>query len=219
MPDEVREIEEAEALIRRLPDTYAKEKSSRLFRLFRVIAAEFAQVRDALQTTERYRDIDQASGYTLDLLGSNVDQERGQVSDYTYRGLIKGRIARNLSAGDVDDIKQIVSVMLSIPVSEVTVTPLWRRIEQEPAAVEIAAPLTALAQYQLPPERWAQIMQLIVAAGVRAAVLLRGTFAFSQSPDQVEYDEKHGFSDEDRKQGGTLGAYYDAPTPELPIVG
>jgi len=217
VPDEVREIEEAEALIRRLPDTYAKEKSSRLFRLFRVIAAEFAQVREALQTTERNRDIDQASGATLDMLGANVGQDRGQVSDYTYRGLIKGRIARNLSSGDVDDIKQIVSVMLSIPVSEVTVTPLWRRIEQEPAAVEIAAPLNALAQYQLPPERWAQIMQLIVAAGVRAAVLLRGTFRFSRFPDQVEYGE-HGFSDVDRTTGGTLGAYYDAPTPELPIV-
>src|SRR5690606_26359548 len=202
---------------RRLPDTYAKEKSSRLFRLFRVIAAEFAQVRGALQTTERYRDIDQAAGYTLDLLGANVGQDRGQVSDYTYRGLIKGRIARNLSSGDVDDITQIVSVMLSIPVSEVTVTPLWRRIEQEPAAVEIAAPLNALAQYQLPPEQWAQLMQLIVAAGVRAAVLLRGTFRFSKFPDQVEYGE-HGFSDVDRTTGGTLGAYYDAPTPELPIV-
>lgn len=100
MADEQLEIQEAEALIRRLPDTYAKQKSSRLFRLFRVIAAQFAQVRTALQTTERYRDIDQAAGYTLDLLGANVGQDRGQVSDYTYRGLIKGRIARNLSSGE-----------------------------------------------------------------------------------------------------------------------
>ena len=91
-----------------------------------------------------------------------------------------------------DSIKGIVSVMLSIPVSEVSVTPYWRRVEQEPAAVEIAAPLHALAQYQLPPERWAAIMQLIVAAGVRASVLLRGTFQFSSLSAESQYDAVEG---------------------------
>lgn len=214
---EDKEIQEARALIDRLPDTYAKATSSRLFRLFRIIGAEFAQVRDALTTTEAYRDVDQATGATLDRLGANVGQDRGQVSDYTYRGLIKGKIARNLSPGDVDSIKGIVSVMLSIPVSEVSVTPYWRRVEQEPAAVEIAAPLHALAQYQLPPERWASIMQLIVAAGVRASVLLRGTFQFASLPAESQYAVDKGFADLEQTIGGRLGAYYDAPTPELPI--
>ena len=212
-----KELQEARELINRLPDTYAKETSSRLFKFFRVLGAEFAEVRDALTTTEEYRDIDRAAGETLDRIGSNVEQERGQVSDYTYRGLIKGKIARNLSPGDADSIKGIVSVMLSVPVSEVSVTPYWRRVEQEPAAVEIAAPLHALAQYQLPPERWAAIMQLIVAAGVRASVLLRGTFQFSSLPAESQYAADKGFADLEQTTGGRLGAYYDAPTPELPI--
>ena len=83
--------------------------------------------------------------------------------------------------------------------------------------MEIAAPLHALAQYQLPPERWAAIMQLIVAAGVRASVLLRGTFQFSSLPAESQYAADKGFADLEQTTGGRLGAYYDAPTPELPI--
>ena len=170
---EIKEIQEARALIDRLPDTYAKATSSRLFRLFRIIGAEFAQVRDALTTTEAYRDVDQAAGATLDRLGANVGQERGQVSDYTYRGLIKGKIARNLSPGDVDSIKRIVSVMLSIPVSEVSVTPYWQRVEQEPAAIEIAAPCTRWPKAAAPGGR----LSVIIAAGVRARCYSAGRFS------------------------------------------
>jgi len=214
---EEKEMQEAQALSRRLPSTYSRLTNSSLFRLFRIIGAEFAQVREALTSTERYRDVDQATGKTLDLLGANVAQSRGQVSDNTYRGLIKAKIARNLSPGDIDSIKRIVSVMLSVPVSEVSVTPFWRRVEQEPAAVEIAAPLYALAQYQLTPDKWVEIMRLIVAAGVRVSALLSGTFQFSSLSDQSQYDPEKGFANPEQTTGGRLGAYYDAPSPDLPI--
>lgn len=269
------EKEEARRLVERLPDTYTKEPGSKLFRFFRIMAAELNAIKDALTTTERYRDVDQAAGQTLDRLGSNVRQPRGQLVDDTYRALIKTKIARNLSRGDVDSVKRIIASMLSIDPSGVEMQMGWQDDPPEPAAVSIlSAPLDAIARFGLGPEQFAVIAERIVAAGVRVGVLLQGTFEFGDLPpllaadlepfqavhdpvlvgdsnvddgwvvdggtefdedsgleyflhvllgiDIYEYgptqsDDDRGFADEAQTIGGTLGAYYDAPSPELPI--
>lgn len=209
------EKEEARRLVERLPDTYAKEPGSRIFRFFRIMAAELNAIKDALTTTERYRDVDQAAGRTLDRIGSNVRQPRGQLADETYRALIKTKIARNLSRGDVDSVKRIIASMLSIDPSGVEMQMGWQGDPPEPAAVTLlAAPLDAIAHFGLGPEEFAAIAQRIVAAGVRVGALLQGTFEFDDFP---KLDPDKGFADEAQTIGGTLGAYYDAPSAELPI--
>lgn len=269
------EKEEARRLVERLPDTYSKEPGSKLFRFFRIMAAELNAIKDALTTTERYRDVDQAAGWTLDRIGSNVRQPRGQLADETYRALIKTKIARNLSRGDVDSVKRIIASMLSIEPSGVEMRMGWQDDPPEPAAVSIlSAPLSAIANFGLGPQDFAVIAERIVAAGVRVGVLLQGTFEFDDVPplfpadvqpfeaihdpvligDSVvdsdwlvdgeaafdedtgleywfhvvfgidiheygptQYDDERGWADEAQTIGGTLGAFYDAPTPELPI--
>jgi len=215
--DATNEVLETMQLVRRLPSTYTKNPASVLFRLFRIVGTECESLRKALLTTERYRDIDQAEGVTLDRIGSNVRQPRGLLNDVLYRAVIKAKVASQLSPGDLDSIKRIVAAMLGIDVTEVRVKALWRADPPEPAAVEIAAPLHALAKYQLSPERWSALMQLVVAAGVRAAVLLQGTFQLSSLPDESQYDSGKGMSNLEQTTGGRLGAYYDAPSPDLPI--
>src|SRR5690606_6031019 len=98
------ELVEAQFMVRRLPDTYNKEQESRITRLFRVIGQQVTELQRTLRTTERQRDIDQARGATLDAIGRNVSQGRGGLSDAAYRVMIKAKIARNLSPGDVDGI-------------------------------------------------------------------------------------------------------------------
>lgn len=215
LEDTTGEFVEAEHLVKRLPDTYNKTRGSRITRLFRVVGAEFAEIRRSLITTERMRDIDQATGATLDGIGRNVHQLRGQLNDRAYRTLIKAKIARHLSPGDVNSIKQVVSTMLDIPMSEVGVRQLWRADPPEPAAVEVSAPIHALAQFELSPTQFATIMQHIVAAGVRVTSLLGGTFELSE---QLEQDEERGLADDDMTFGGTLGEYYDiGDETELPL--
>lgn len=269
------EHEEARQLIERLPDTYNKSPGGRLFRLFRIIGAELAEVRATLARTEKYRDIDQATGRTLDYIGSNVQQPRGQIADEPYRALIKTKIARNLSRGDTNSVKRIIAAMLSIDPSGVELHPGWREQLPEPAAITIlSAPLDAIARFGLGPEDFAAIAERVVAAGVRVGVLLQGTFEFDTVPpllpvalvpfaaihdpvldDQsmvdsqwlvdgdaefdentgleyflhvllgidiyqhgpTQYDEERGWADEAQAIGGTLGAFYDSPTPDLPI--
>src|SRR5690606_10076868 len=135
------------------------------------VGSELAQIRLALRTTERYRDIDQATGATLDGIGRNVRQPRGQLSDRAYRTVIKAAIARHLSPGTVDAIKQIVAAMLDVPVTEINVRQMWTADPPEPAAVLITAPIGALAEFELTPAQFAVLMQRIVAAGVRVSSL------------------------------------------------
>lgn len=273
MPDK----DEAQRLVERLPDTYAKKPGSKVVRFFQIMAGELNAIKDALTTTERYRDVDQATGRTLDRIGSNVRQPRGQLADETYRALIKTKITRNLSRGDVDSVKRIIASMLSIDPSGVELQMGWRDDPPEPAAVTLlSAPLDAIARFGLGPEEFAVIAQRIVAAGVRVGTLLQGTFEFDDLPKlkvlaadlepfqaahdpvlvgdsivddgwvvdgEAEFDEDSGleyflhvllgidiyiyeygdldpdkgFADEAQTIGGTLGAYYDAPSPELPI--
>lgn len=208
-------LDEAKQLLKRLPSNYTKDESSNLAKMLEIVGGQIKSVKDALALAMAYRDVDQATGRTLDNIGRNVKQPRGTVSDATYRALIKAKIARNLSRGDINTLKAIVATMLSTDAGEVSVKPLW---ETEPAAVQVSAPLAPLAQFELTPSGFAQIVQEIVAGGVRAATLLQGTFQFSSQPDAVEIDQDKGFAPLDQSTGGTLGAYYDTGDEQkLPI--
>lgn len=218
MSDELKELHEARTWLRRLPDAYPKLEDTRLFKLTRLLTAEFVELREVFEKIEIYRDVDEATGTTLDLLGRNILQLRGQTTDETYRALIKSKAARNLSRGDVNDVKEIVAGMLSIDPSEVTLAVLWERDPAEPAAVEVAAPMTPLATFNLTPEQFAAVVQLIVAGGVRASTLLQGTFQLSSVYDELETSDEKGLADLDQTTGGTLGEYYDVRnTPPLPF--
>lgn len=182
------ELVEAQFMVRRLPDTYNKEQESRITRLFRLVGQQVTELQRTLRTTERQRDIDQARGATLDAIGRNVSQGRGGLSDAAYRVMIKAKIARNLSPGDVDGIKHTVASMLNIQTDDVGVRQMWLATPPEPAAVEVHAPLHALGRFGLSPEQFAALVQRIVAAGVRVSTMLEGTFAYSDVPPFIEID-------------------------------
>lgn len=200
------ELVEAQFMVRRLPDTYNKEQESRITRLFRIVGQQVTELQRTLRTTERQRDIDQARGATLDAIGRNVSQGRSGLSDAAYRVMIKAKIARNLSPGDVDGIKHTVAAMLNIKADDVGVRQMWLATPPEPAAVEVHAPLHALERFGLSPEQFATIVQSIVAAGVRASTWLGGTFELSE---ELEQDAERGLADDEMTFGGTLSGYYD----------
>ena len=200
------ELVEAQYMVRRLPDTYNKEQESRITRLFRLVGQQVTELQRTLRTTERQRDIDQAKGATLDWIGRNVLQGREGLSDKAYRVHIKAKIARNISSGDVDAIKETLAAMLNIQTDDIGVRQMRFATPPEPAAVEVHAPLHALGRFGLSPEQFATIVQSIVAAGVRASTWLGGTFELSE---ELEQDVERGLADDEMTFGGTLGGYYD----------
>ncbi|GAC41694.1 hypothetical protein [Paenibacillus popilliae] len=205
-------------LISRLTDVYRKDEGSNIGKLMSIIAAELERLQDTQQRMLTWRDIDKAEGTTLDRIGTNVVQPRGAASDDVYRVLLKSKIARNLSKGDIDTVIRVISVAVGAPYSEIEICEKYTDpVEPEPAAISLMRlPLDRVNASGISLEQFACIIQRTVAAGVRVdAVELAGTFSFGAIGDSA--DPASGFADLVQTTGGRLGAVLQGDDNDLPI--
>jgi len=70
---------------------------------------------DAILEVYRVLDVDNATGFMLDLLGKIVGERRGDRGSTTFRNAIKTRILINKSQGRIPDLIGIASLFNSIP--------------------------------------------------------------------------------------------------------
>lgn len=82
----------------RLPERFRKANNENLY--YVLYHDGFDDIYTGLESVRDSRNIDKASGKSLDLLGANVGQFRNGEDDDFYRLLIKTRIIANLSIGD-----------------------------------------------------------------------------------------------------------------------
>ncbi|MEI2392220.1 DUF2612 domain-containing protein [Priestia megaterium] len=99
-------------MISKLTDLFTKNENSNIGKTIRVFSDELEQVQATLEKTEQWRDIDDAEGTTLDLIGENVGQMRDNSSDEQFRLLIKTKIFSNLSIGDIESVNQLLRIYL-----------------------------------------------------------------------------------------------------------
>ncbi|MEK4718113.1 hypothetical protein NST66_11095 [Priestia sp. FSL W8-0524] len=99
-------------MISKLTDLFTKNENSNIGKIIRVFSDELEQVQATLEKTEQWRDIDDAEGTTLDLIGENVGQMRDNSSDEQFRLLIKTKIFSNLSVGDIESVNQLLRIYL-----------------------------------------------------------------------------------------------------------
>ena len=199
-------------MLRRITDNYSKDPDSNVGKLLNIAATEIEDLEETANKIRLWRDIDEAEGETLDRIGYNVQQWRGQANDDIYRILIKSKVARNRSDGSVNTIIEVLAITLDTEEENIVVQELW---ETEPAAIQVDVPTALLNEIGFSFTQFGRLVNRIVAAGVRANVLLQGTFEFSET---LESDSEAGFSDTNQEVGGYLGAVYDpADDPDLPI--
>jgi hypothetical protein len=207
-------------MLRRLTDAFTKNPNSNLGKLMGILAFQINALEETLERVREWRGIDAAQGTTLDKIGANVGQARGPATDEVFRILIKSKIARNLSTGDVNTIIQVISTALDASPNDIEIRELYEDVTApEPAAISlIRVPLAKINEVGLSPAQFARIVQRTVAAGVRVGVIeLAGTFAFA-SGEESEEDPKTGFGDIDGTIGGYLGyAYAPESEQDLPI--
>lgn len=98
--------------IKRLTSKYQKSTTSNIGKLFSILSLQIDEVQRTLEKIEQYRDVDQAIGASLDRIGRNVGQARGNSTDIDYRKLIKTKIKANLSAGDIETINEVMEVLM-----------------------------------------------------------------------------------------------------------
>lgn len=207
-------------LIKKLTDVFAKNPNSNLGKLLTIFAEQFREVEETFETIEAWRDIDKAKGTTLDLIGGNVVQKRGAASDEVYRIMIKSKIARNLSKGDVNTIIRVIALAIGADYSEIEIRQKFNDpLEPEPAALSLMRlPIGRLNTSGIELSQFVQIIQKTVAAGVNVdSIELAGTFEFGSSEGEI--DNLKGWGDlYDDKIGGDLGAVYEPGTStDLPI--
>ena len=199
-------------MLRRITENYSKDPDSNVGKLLNIAATEIEDLEETANKIRLWRDIDEAEGETLDRIGYNVQQWRGQADDGIYRILIKSKVARNRSDGSVNTIIEVLAITLDTEEENIVVQELW---ETEPAAIQVDVPTALLNEIGFSFTQFGRLVNRIVAAGVRANVLLQGTFELSET---LESDSEAGFSDTNQEVGGYLGAVYDpADDPDLPI--
>lgn len=206
-------------IIAKLTDVFVKSPNSNLGKLCGIMADQLRKVQETNDRIRRWRDIDQAKGTTLDMIGSNVGQPRGAATDEVYRIMIKSRIARNLSTADINTIIRVLAIALNAEYSEIKIEEMYNDpVSPEPAAIKvIQMPLAKLNEAGMTPNQFGKIVKRTVAAGVRVGVIeLTGTFTFGARPGEI--DNNAGFGDIDGTIGGYFGAVYDpGQDTDLPI--
>jgi len=201
-------------------DYFAKHPTSNISKLISIFSDELVVLENTNKQILLWREIDNAKGNALDLIGENVIQNRGVATDEVYRILLKSKIARNLSDGTINTIIQVISIALSTDPSTIKIVEKWNDVDEpEPAAIKlIELPLTKINEAGLDPLNFIRIIQRTVAAGVKVGVIeLSGTFEFGDTTNPI--DNMKGFGDiNDETIGGYLGAVYTpANDQELPI--
>lgn len=203
-------------LVRKLSDFFNKNPNSNIGKILLILSEQLEKIRTEAEKVERWRNIDDAEGTTLDLMGAPIGQYRGQANDEIMRALIKTKIAQNNSDGTIPYLIEFLSLLLKIPVSEVVITGLWK--EGRSATIHVSVPADSINATGLSLRQFGQLVNAIVTGGILAEVLFEGTFAFSDDYYESQFDNEKGFADDAQTIGGTMGYVYD-PTDdvELPI--
>ncbi|WP_425447723.1 hypothetical protein [Dethiothermospora halolimnae] len=112
-----------EKMLNRLTDNYRKDKDSNIYKLFAIIAPEIEELNQAIKDIKTVKDVDTATGYHLDRIGSNVKEYRGNKNDDKYRQFIKTKIKANLSKGDIETLNEVAEVVIGD--NFISLTELW----------------------------------------------------------------------------------------------
>lgn len=129
-----------------------------------IVDAASAQVQDleeALWELLINRWLPTAEGVQLDTIGRIIDRGRGTLADDVYRGVLRGKIAANLSSGTYPEVLRVVELCVDFDTTAIaiTVTP------EHPAAAVLSILADSLTA-DLGPHV-ADLITLAAANGVR----------------------------------------------------
>lgn len=202
-------------------DFFRKDEDSNLYKLIDIYSSEFSRVKDTNDLIIRWRNIDEAQGVALDLIGENINQPRGKATDEVYRILLKSKIARNLSDGTINTIIQVIAVALSADVKEILIVEGWEENpEARPSIKMMQLPFDKLIASGIDPMNFITLVKRTVAGGVTVeSIELEGTFELGDALAPNNVDNERGFGDaNDESIGGYFGLMYSPNTnDDLPI--
>ena len=96
----------------RLPDAYAKDPDSVIYRILQLDAADRDEMRAALDRVRAWRSLDDAEGAALDMIGRDLGLPRGGMSDIEYRRRLRLRVATILSSGEIERFIEVLDALM-----------------------------------------------------------------------------------------------------------
>lgn len=193
-------------LLKRLPHNYSKKSDSKIAKILELIAQELEELTTAKEEIKACRDIDQATGQTLDSLGQSVQQGRRGREDQLFRFFIKSKIAINRSSATIDDLINILAALLDIKSSQIY---LEERLDQEAASIYLRVPLLAINKMGLSRKQFIEVVEQILSAAVRVYSNLEGTFSLGNSDSSDNSSNQQGFGGVNSSTGGFFGSWQD----------
>lgn len=158
-------------LVSLFTDHFRKDRESNTHKLMQLFSDELQLLENTNNRIIEWRDIDNAEGKTLDLIGQNVVQPRGTASDEIYRIMLKTKVARNLADGTLNGLISAIAYVLQIDKREVQVSEMWDLVGMPAALAVEAIPLEKIINANLTTDEFEIILSSLVAGGVKLMLL------------------------------------------------
>ncbi|GAA3610890.1 hypothetical protein GCM10022296_13260 [Secundilactobacillus similis DSM 23365 = JCM 2765] len=155
-------------LLNELPISLAYEEGTKNAKLLSLYADGMVDTLKLIQKIDDWRNIDNAEGVALDMIGNDRGVYRNGADDAFYRFEIKTKQLQRMTDGTYDSLIKLVCDALDADYDEVNVRPMYESTG-EPDAIEI----TNIPGHYIDDERKEQLLfdrlQESLAAGIRLA--------------------------------------------------
>lgn len=157
-----------------------KEEGSNLYSLMSVYSDELLLLKETNDRIMDWRNIDNAEGKALDLIGKDLRKPRGNNADAAYRIILKTKVAQNLANGTINGLINAIAYVLQIDKKEIEITELWGLLKM-PATLAIESiPMSKIEAANLTTDEFEEILQALVGAGIKLMLLATGLNEYLQ---------------------------------------
>lgn len=160
-------------MLNMIPDALAKSKESNFGKVFVILSNELEKAKQAAEKIEEWRDIDLAEGKTLDQIGNDYEQHRGQDGDSLYRFMIKSKIEQSQSNGTFNELINVICRTINCQPEDVNIVAgrfydALGNYAGEPLAIEIkSVPMRFFVDSGIKVSAFIDSVRSSAAAGVR----------------------------------------------------
>lgn len=158
-----------EDMLNELPIALDYEKDSNNAKLLSLFADYMEETLETLKTIDEWRDVDNAQGKALDMIGYDRNVARNGNDDNFYRFLIKVQQSQRTSDGTYNSIIRLLANALNANYSDINVQPMY--VKGEPDAIEITNIPSDYVDDIRKKKLVMDKVQEIVALGIRVANL------------------------------------------------
>lgn len=123
--------------VKRLPDCYRKDPKSNNYRLLQLNESAVGELRQDIEAVRNMLDLSQASGETLNLYGTMLNQLRGPLTDEQYRHMLFAQIGRNNAKGDYESIIKALVMLFGTSLEGITEADFELTEDEKPCLVRL----------------------------------------------------------------------------------